>query len=925
MTRAVRSRVRRGWPGVQLSGVLRRRRADRWLLLLVAAVVALTCGLAVATPRLVERNADAAVRAAVRDAGSLADTTMTLPVVDLGYGPPVLPTDSAPEMLDTARRLDAALPAELARVLAPPVAAVVSRPLPLLDRPVSAELGPVSVRMAWVAGAAGPAVTWEAGTAPGPPAPSADGLAGWTPGGPPPFPVQVALTGEAAAALGAGVGDHLSGGTSGGFAVDLVVTGVFRAEDPDDPAWQQVPALLRPQTGGSGPTVQTVVGGLLSAESLPAARLAVDPGDLARTVGFATLPEAVDAAAAEALPPLVGALQAEPASMQVYPAPAVTSRLGLVLTQARDGVRTAQAQAAVLVAGVVAGAALVLLLTAALLASRRRTVLATQRARGASLAAIGGDLAVESVVLAVVGGAVGVLAGALVSQGAGAAGWVVPVLVVAALATPVAGVLVAARATGGRRSPANRQERRRAERDRQLRRVAAEVVVVVLAAAAIATLRLRGVRASAADPVADLLVVGAPALGVAAGALVLLRVVPLLLRAALAASRRTRGVVPVMSAVQARATAGAGLPLLALTTTTGLLAVVAVPGLTVRAGQEAASWAAVGSEVTVTTAGPDAGLADLATALATRPGVEQAVPARVLRDTQLRVGTSSGTVTVLAVDPAAFGRLARTTPLPDVPDVDRLAGGSTPEVPVLVGAGVELRARAAVSLLVGEEQVPVDAVGRAPTLGAAGEDTVVVDAAALGAAVGGVLPPDTLWVVGPGAAAAVASAPELAGADVRHRQDELDRQRADPLTGGLTLAAAGAAGALALLAGAVVLLGAAGGAPARGRALATLRTLGLTSRQARRISLGELLPPVLLAALAGTGLGTGVAALVRAPLELQLLTGGAAAPALAVPGAALLGLALLVTVPLAALVGAVAGVESSARRRERLGEVLRVT
>jgi putative ABC transport system permease protein len=131
--------------------------------------------------------------------------------------------------------------------------------------------------------------------------------------------------------------------------------------------------------------------------------------------------------------------------------------------------------------------------------------------------------------------------------------------------------------------------------------------------------------------------------------------------------------------------------------------------------------------------------------------------------------------------------------------------------------------------------------------------------------------------------------------------------------------AAGSAGTLLALAAVVVGLGAAAGAPARGRSLAALRTMGLTGAQARAVSLGELLPPVLGAAVVGSGLGAVVAALVRAPLELELLTGQFGAPALVVPWAA-----PLVAVPLVLVVLVVVGVESSLRRRERLGQVLRV-
>ena len=50
-------------------------------------------------------------------------------------------------------------------------------------------------------------------------------------------------------------------------------------------------------------------------------------------------------------------------------------------------------------------------------------------------------------------------------------------------------------------------------------------------------------------------------------------------------------------------------------------------------------------------------------------------------------------------------------------------------------------------------------------------------------------------------------------------------------------------------------LGAAAGAPERWQTLTRLRTLGLRPRDARRVAAGELLPPVLLAAVGGPLLG----------------------------------------------------------------------
>jgi len=86
-----------------------------------------------------------------------------------------------------------------------------------------------------------------------------------------------------------------------------------------------------------------------------------------------------------------------------------------------------------------------------------------------------------------------------------------------------------------------------------------------------------------------------------------------------------------------------------------------------------------------------------------------------------------------------------------------------------------------------------------------------------------------------------------------------------------------------------------------------------------RITAGELLPPVLLAALGGAALGVLCAALAARPLALRRLTGQAVEPALSLPWPLLLAVLVL-----PATVGVVVAVEAVARRRQRVGTVLRI-
>ncbi|MCO7221309.1 FtsX-like permease family protein, partial [Klenkia sp. PcliD-1-E] len=139
-----------------------------------------------------------------------------------------------------------------------------------------------------------------------------------------------------------------------------------------------------------------------------------------------------------------------------------------------------------------------------------------------------------------------------------------------------------------------------------------------------------------------------------------------------------------------------------------------------------------------------------------------------------------------------------------------------------------------------------------------------------------------------------------------------------PLPRGLAVLGVVTAVVLLVLAVLAVVLGGVAGARRRRATSGVLRTLGLGERQARAVTLLELLPGVLATAVPGLLLGVGVAAVVGGPLGLRSLTGQAVDPALAVPG----WLPSLLVPPLLA-VGATVLTEARARRRVPLGTVLR--
>jgi putative ABC transport system permease protein len=309
---------------------------------------------------------------------------------------------------------------------------------------------------------------------------------------------------------------------------------------------------------------------------------------------------------------------------------------------------------------------------------------------------------------------------------------------------------------------------------------------------------------------------------------------------------------------------------------------------------------------------PDAALAGVAADVRTQRGVASAVAARVVPVDPAQVGTTNLSTNVLLVDPAEFAALLAATPLADAP-----ASWSVPgDRPRALVTG-DLIGRGPLSLTWDHAPVAVDVVGVGPSIGTNGLPTVVVDAAAFGAAAGTRVDPDVLLVVGPGAEAAVRGA-DVDG-EVVQRTGWLAEQRATPTTRAVTQLARACVLLLLALGAAAALMLASTGAGERAASLARMRTLGLDGRGARRVSAGELVPYALGATSVGVLVGWLVLTLTGQSLGLFAIGGAGFGHGVVVPwfavAAPLLAVACMVVV---------VGVESGARRRERLGQVLRV-
>jgi putative ABC transport system permease protein len=906
----IRSLLRRlpapHWPSVR-----GRARADAGPLLLAAAVVAAVALLAGAVPPLLRGTADAAVRDTVRRAGDDAGVLVhaSWERDDGPSGGRLRVADLAGDVDDLRDRASFELGAGLHDVLQPPVAVVTSPVLGVTDGSVLR-----TFQLSYLAAdGGGPAVTWIAGTAPGP----AVGRSVEAPYVGPPWPVQVGLSEANAAALGLGPGDTVPLKDDHNQVKDVRVSGIFRPADGTDPAWRLAPSAVRPVPGADG-VGTTRLGGLLSRDSLPDARLAFEQNQLVRSVHFVPRPDVLTWTTASALAAAVVALKATSGVSSGYgESLRWESQLDRVLRDAQTEVDAASAQASVLLTAIVLAAVLVLLVAADLLVRRRTPALAAARHRGAALPDLGAELLVESAATALAAAAIGLALARSVTSGV-AVLTALPLLLAAATAGPAYGTLAAARATSDRRVPANRSARRWTRRTGQLRRAALHVAILVAAAGAFVALYQRGLPSAGAAGGAAL-PTSAPALGALALALLLLRLLPAGTRLALRQALRSRRPLAVFGAAQAAAGAARTLPPLALVTAAALGSFALTVDATAGRGLADGAWRTVGADARLDVApAAVASTPALAARVAAAPGVDQVVVAQVTDRARVIADAIVTAPRLVVVDAAAFQRLLAATPLPDAPALALLAKPAAGTVPALVLSGDgSLRPGMRLQLPQpdGAPAVQLTAVGTAPTVGDA-DGVVVVDAASLAAA-GLPTVPNTVWVAGPGTARAVGTSD--AAADVVLRTEVERARRAAPLTAGLVRLARTTALTLLVLGLLGLALGAAADAPQRWQALTRLRTLGLRPRDARWIAAGELLPPVLLAAVGGPLLGVLLARLALGPLELRLLTRQAADPSLVVPWGwlALVGAALL------AALAVMVPVEAALRRRRQLGEVLR--
>ncbi|MEO6116141.1 MAG: FtsX-like permease family protein [Pseudolysinimonas sp.] len=902
--------------------VRRRVRRDLALVLCWVALLAFLVVLAAAAPRTLVSSVDQGARLFVADAGSRSDLIVRAPIGSSNpTGSAVSPTD----ILAFTSTLRSALPPGLAATFSTATLTVISPTATVTTVDGVKQPNNLDIQMTMLTPQQAATIDVVQGALPTSTENSTD-------------TVDVVVSSTVAKAANLRVGSVLGlpqqqsrfGAPQGGGPSQLLVVGIVDQTDHSSTGqrvWEQLAQVWKPSVSflpnGRTDTAVTVVAspdgvakssGSFSEPLIALVRVRLNPEAFSRSLIVQVSRE-------------VAGLEANSSSLSTKFGSALGSggTLSDAVSSYPSVARAASAQMTLMIAGLLGVAGAVVLLLSRLMVLRRSTDLALERARGASIASIGFRALEASLVISVVGGAIGV--GILSIFLPDALRYPVPlvlVLVVAVSAPPVQSVLVARSLVSGRRALANRSARAEIVGRSRVRRVVIEGALLALAGAALFSIRTRGLLETRTDGV-DPLLVAAPLLVSAAVTILVLRIYPLIVRGVASLSRRARGALGVLAAMQAERSL-AVLPVLALTLAVALVAGGGLLIATVHSGQIDASWQRVGADVRITTPDDLPVTATDVTTMAGKPGVTAAASERV--SPFISIAGSSTSVALLAID-RHYADLVALLPIDagggahSAATLRTLAASTsaTDPIPVVVDKRFA-RAVTASDLTISwnNTSVPAHVVGTvdAGPNGYASGPFVFVDLDALSSRVGEQVQPNTLLITGEGASAAASTLAAPKG-DILTRASWLDAQQNGPLTSGVVSVMIMSVLGIVILAMVALLATALSGTRTRERSLAMLRTLGMRSRMGWWLALTELAPIVIAAVIGGLIAGIGMVLVIAPAMGLELLTGGLRPP---VPDISA-GVILAITACAILLLVLATAVEVVAHRRDRLTDMLR--
>ncbi|WP_127475951.1 FtsX-like permease family protein [Microbacterium sulfonylureivorans] len=580
-----------------------------------------------------------------------------------------------------------------------------------------------------------------------------------------------------------------------------------------------------------------------------------------------------------------------------------------VLATALARANSASAILAVAAVGPLAVSVALVVLAAALMIRRRRADLSLMSARGAPLARLRRLLLGEGLILGIPAAiAAAVVAIAVTPNDAG------PLPTVLAVAVGVVPGLALAFTLRPALLERGRADMDAPVRSRTVRIV--EAVVLLLAVVAVVQLFVRGI-GPATDGI-DPLVVAAPLLATVAVALIVVRLHPVPIAAALRVARRGRGVVGLVGAARNLRDSAAGTTaVLAMLVAVAIAVFSSLVLATVDRGAVVAAQRDVGGDIRL--AGPYFDEATIEAMLAV-DGVDEAVG--VLRGDYVTVtgpaGRDSVQVTVTDVDRLAAVQRGMVGALPE----GLITPGSDPVQVVESTALVEDLGEGQASVV----DEPVDVVGSLDrVLGMSGsEKFVLMDQADYAALTGfGFFPRTVMIDVAEGADVAAVVA-ELDGIvdgahSVRVLEESTAEIQASPAVSALRFVLFAALGVAVALSVVALLLVAGVSRDARSRVIALLRSMGLDRRRARGVVAWEFVPLGITAIVGGVLLGAVLPLLVVTSIDLRPFTGGGGQPGIAVDP--VLSGALIAVVVVALALAVVGGVVSA--RTTSMATVLR--
>jgi len=696
---------------------------------------------------------------------------------------------------------------------------------------------------------------------------------------------QVAVTTATAAKFRLRVGSQLR--TAG---QTLVVTGIVRPRHPGSSFWTVdpvaiAPQLVQPSNINAAPYWSAAV--FIGPDELFALQKYLSAEPLRGVWSFPLDLHAVNADQAAGLQQAIQALSYLPAvtsagtSLNAEAGQSATVTfglscgLGIILAPFVATDDAVQRTLSLLFVSLAVIAAVVVLLGARLVTEHRRTEFTMMRARGASLRQVALVALAGGAAAALPAAAVGITAAVLATPGPASslAWWLAGLIVVAALAGPPLMAVWEHRARRDSATGATAAGTRR--RIAAARRWVFDVALVCAAVGGLVVLRQQGLPPPGS---VDLFTSAAPVLVAIPVALLVMRAYPLVLRQLTRLAGRRRGVVMVVGLARGNNAAQAGvLPTFALVLAFTVVAFATMARGAVQRGDTVASWQAAGADAVVTApaVGPGIPLA-AQRQIAGVPGVQR------FTMLSLAMGTSGQglQIPVVIVNPLQYAALVAGTPVPPFPGAalarPHAAAGAPPgPVPALLStagrdilgprsalfvAGRTLRLRVAGTL----EAIP----GAQP-----GGQFVVLPRWALGTLAPA---PAVMAIIGPqidAAALAATARHAVPGSQVTLRSRLLASISGAPLPHGgfVTFAqGAGAAVAFSLLVLALTLVLS---ARSRELTLARLITMGLGPAQSRRITVVEILPVILAAAVGGTVCALALVPLVGSAIDLAAFTG----------------------------------------------------